>query len=393
MSAIIEDTQPMNAQGMNAQGVFSKPDFTDPISIKMDSAKKMSLADKTGNEALKREAAAEQSFADRMGGRSALSKKKSSSDVKTDSDSAPTSPKATSPRGMLKSASQPVLAHAKQPGQVGMLKSQSSFRVSFPQTPTATDIPVEAINLKMDAAAKQSLADRTGDIRLKQAASAEQSLADKLGATAASRLDLSPFKASEVEESSAVHVPLPIPTSTTVPSLPSSSLLHTCSCCGFQEPFNGGNTKSAANATVKKEVYVAPKPSVGSDSDKWLRGQKIPSREELAQKGKSAFQPRGVKKEDGSVKKEEDSKRADSPKASRASSKSAPASAATSPTITIEQPSELQLKPRKVNKKNKGHSKQQSLDSTATPSNQDLLTKQSSSIPEPALLSTGTTSM
>ena len=92
--------------------------------MKLESALKRSIADRTGNASLKEEAAREQSKADKMGARTVLSRQQQERAKK------------------------------------------------------------EAEQLRAEAAAKQSLADRTGDAALKKEAAAQQHLADKLIANA-----------------------------------------------------------------------------------------------------------------------------------------------------------------------------------------------------------------
>lgn len=230
------DATPNPEQLLNSQGML------DPIQIKKSSAAKMRLADKTGNVALRKEAAAEQSFADRLGGRTALlsdelkrqieqqklnievqypnadakpkegeaqgekkeeveegvsqpeaqqekkrrnkkrNKQQAQEEAQPQSDESESQDADIRQRAPLKPTSQPFQpATQKAPTQQALSQQQSLAAASFNSAFVGqATLPPEAIMLKLDAASKQSIADKTGNLVLKRTAALEQSLADKM---------------------------------------------------------------------------------------------------------------------------------------------------------------------------------------------------------------------
>lgn len=150
--------------------------LNDPAALKRDAALKQSIAARIGDENLKRQARFEQSLADKMGGRQAL----------------------IQPLPVLKQQPEQKIAQTVQPipgvanpvnnfaGQkVGPQRAslqKLNPQISSQNLGQPTGFPLDdPLALKLDAAIKQSISDRTGDLSLRQQARMEQSLADKIG--------------------------------------------------------------------------------------------------------------------------------------------------------------------------------------------------------------------
>lgn len=192
----------------------------DPVSMKLESALKRSIADRTGNASLKEEAAREQSKADKMGARTVLSRqqqeraKKEAEQLRAEAAAKQSLADRTGDAALKKEAAaqqhlaDKLIANANR--ALAMCDKQEALATS---SESVTEEPVETEKdatlisqpeletikmLKIDAALKQSMAARSGDEQMRLAAAKEQSRADK-ARIAAMRLEgiLNPAKSEQ----------------------------------------------------------------------------------------------------------------------------------------------------------------------------------------------------